>query len=405
MEIWEFHEPRWTVRGGAEIWGNMARFRIHKFAAIAVLAVAAGWVLTGEFSSVNSAATSMDETAPDATETSAPAVSPPALRTVAFVEPFFVDHSRAIRVSGLTEADKRATLATRAAGIIETLPFEQGDSVAEGDVILSLEVEEQTAMIDTARALLEQREREFEATSRLVEKGTLPELRADTAHSALTSARSQLQQAEAEHGRLNVRAPFSGVIDRLMVEKGSSVQSGAQVAVLLKLDPVIARGEVSESDLHYIKVGNVADIRLVNGRKVQGTVSYISRDASPQTRTFPVEIAIPNPDLSIPAGMTAEITLRAETARAVVLPRSVVTLSGSGDLGVRILRTDDTASFVPIDLIDDMPQGLVLGGVPEDARIIVAGQDLVVEGEKVNPVEADKEMVQRLIGGASGAAN
>lgn len=382
----------------------MAKFRFHKIAAIAVLAVSAGWILTGEFSSVNSA-TSSEQTSAQPKEDKAPDATPVKLRTVAFVEPFFVDHSRAIKLSGLTEADKRATLATRAAGIIEQLPFEQGDTVEEGDVILSLEVEEQTAMIETAKALLEQREKEFEATERLVTAGTLPKLRADESRSALSSARSQLQQAEAEHARLEVRAPFSGVIDRLNVEKGSYVQAGAQVAVLLKLDPVIARGEVSESDLHYIKPGNAAEIDLVNGREVQGKVSYISRDASPQTRTFPVEIAIPNPNLSIPAGMTAEITLRADTVRAVVLPRSVVTLSVNGDLGVRILKPDNTASFVPIDLIDDMPQGLVLGGVPEDARIIVAGQDLVVDGEKVNPVEADKEMVERFIAGATGASN
>ncbi len=380
----------------------MAKYRFHKIVAVAVLAVSAGWILTGEFSSVNSAASSADETVEQTGETVTPA---PMLRTVAYIEPYFIEHSRAIRLSGLTEADKRATLATRAAGIIETLPFQQGDSVEEGDVILSLEVEEQTAMIDTARALLEQRQKEYEATERLVEAGTLPKLRADESRSALSSARSQLQQAEVEHARLEVRAPFSGVIDRLNVEKGSYVQAGEQVAVLLKLDPVIARGEVSESDLHYIKPGNIADIRLVNGRRVQGKVSYISRDASPQTRTFPVEIAIPNPELTIPAGMTAEITLRAETVTAVVLPRSVVTLSANGDLGVRILTADDTAAFVPIDLIDDMPQGLVLGGIPEDARIIVAGQDLVVEGDAVNPVEADGEMVERLIAAATAGAN
>ena len=383
----------------------MAKFRIHKIVAIVVLALSAAWVLTGEFSSVNSAADNGSETSAEPAQTGTPVAGSPVLRTVGVVEPYFVDHSRAVRISGLTEADKRATLATRSAGVIETLPIEQGDSVAAGDVILSLEVEEETAMIDTARAILDQREKEYEATERLVKNGTLPKLRADEALSALTSARSQLQQAEAEHGRLQVRAPFSGVIDRLMVEEGSSVQSGAQVAVLLKLDPVIARGEVSESDLHYIKLGNAAEIRLVNGRKVQGTVSYISRDASPQTRTFPVEIAVSNADLSIPSGMTAEITLRAETVRAVVLPRSVVTLSGNGDLGVRILNSDDTVAFVPIDLIDDMPRGLVLGGVPPEARIIIAGQDLVVEGEKVNPVEADKEVVQRLIGEATGKAN
>ena len=55
----------------------------------------------------------------------------------------------------------------------------------------------------------------------------------------------------------------------------------------------------------------------------------------------------------------------------------------------------------PIDLIDDTTNGLVLGGIPADARIIVAGQELVTEGDVVNPVEADPETVRKLASGAA----
>ena len=87
--------------------------------------------------------------------------------------------------------------------------------------------------------------------------------------------------------------------------------------------------------------------------------------------------------------MTAEITLLAEPTDAVMLPRSVVTLSGDGDLGIRAVDKDNKVVFFPIDLVDDTPNGLVLGGIPADARVIVAGQDLVTEGDEVKPVEAD----------------
>nr|MBA3446163.1 efflux transporter periplasmic adaptor subunit [Pseudaminobacter sp.] len=110
------------------------------------------------------------------------------------------------------------------------------------------------------------------------------------------------------------------------------------------------------------------------------------------------EIAIANADRSIPAGMTAEITLLAEPTDAVVLPRSVVTLSGAGDLGIRAVDKDDKVVFFPIDLVDDMPKGLVLGGIPADARVIVAGQDLVTEGDTVKAVEADQETINKLVG-------
>ncbi|TIX91789.1 MAG: HlyD family efflux transporter periplasmic adaptor subunit, partial [Mesorhizobium sp.] len=169
----------------------------------------------------------------------------------------------------------------------------------------------------------------------------------------------------------------------------------------LSLDPVIARGEVSERDLGYLKIGDKANVRLVSGQNVEGTVRYISRDASSATRTFRVEIAIPNPEGTIPAGMTAEIALSAQPTDAVILPRSVVTLGDKGDLGIRAVDKDDKVVFFPIDLVDDTPTGLVLGGIPAEARIIVAGQELVKEGEVVKPVEADQATIQKLLGEAT----
>ncbi len=93
---------------------------------------------------------------------------------------------------------------------------------------------------------------------------------------------------------------------------------------------------------------------------MKGTLRYISRDASSATRTFRIEVAIPNEDKALPAGMTAEITLLAEPTDAVMLPRSVVTLSSDGDLGIRAVDKDNKVVFFPIDLVDDTPNGLVL---------------------------------------------
>ena len=71
-----------------------------------------------------------------------------------------------------------------------------------------------------------------------------------------------------------------------------------------------------------------------------------------------------------------------------------------GDLGIRAVDKDSKVTFHPIDLIDDTTNGLVLGGIPADARIIVAGQELVTEGDVVKAVEADAETIRKLIGGA-----
>jgi multidrug efflux system membrane fusion protein len=384
----------------------MPRLRFHSLAAIVVLVVAAAWVLTGEFSAVGSAA-DKGAAAPAengaAGKTAQPAA--PVLRTVAFVKPSFIEHNRTIRVSGVTGAVKRAQLATRAAGVIGKLAVKKGDRVKEGQIVLELDAEEKTAAINSAKATLEERKNSFDAISRLVKRGSSPKLEADRARADLWAAQSQLELAEAELGKLQVKAPFAGIVDKVDVEQGSYVQPGAAVATLLQLDPILAKGEVSERDLVFVKEGGKAEVRLINGTIVEGAVSHISREASAQTRTFPAEIEVANGDGAIPAGMTAEIVLSADPVRSVVLPRSVVTLSGEGDLGIRILKPDGTVGFVKIDLIDDTPEGLVLGGVPTDARIIVAGQDLVTEGERVNAVEADAAMLPKLAGAVTGSVD
>ena len=378
----------------------MARFRFHKFAALAVLVAAGVWVYTGDFASVGSAKV---ETAESADK---PAESKPAAkdlrRTIAYVIPPNLTHARAIRISGQTKSDKRADLATRAGGIIEKLPVDQGDWVEAGDLILSLEAEEKIAMIETAKQLLVQRESELTATEALVKRGTLPTLRADNARSAIAAARSQLEAAEAELDRIRVVAPFAGIIDRVTVEQGSSVSQGAPVATLVSINPILATGEISEHDLRHVEIGNNASIRLIDGTTVEGKLSYISREASAQTRTFPIEIEIENRDGRIPSGMTAEIILRAAPVSATILPRSVITLSSKGDLGVRIVDEASRVAFFPIDLVDDTGDALVLGGIPSGAKIIVAGQDLVSEGDEVIAIEADPEMIARLTGEVTG---
>jgi multidrug efflux system membrane fusion protein len=374
----------------------MAKFRFHKLAAIGVLIGFSAWIATGEFSSVGSAQSEDAAATPTAEQPAAPP------RTVAVLTPPHVTHSRAIRVAGLTAADKRAVLATRSAGIIEKLPVKKGDHVREGDLIVQIDAAEHTAAIEMAKALLSQRQAEWEAAERLARSGNLPKLQLDSAASALATARSQLRTAEAALDRTFVRAPFAGIIDRVPVELGSSIAERGEVATLISLDPVIAQGEISERDLHFIATGAEADVRLISGETVTGTVRYISRDASPQTRTFPLEVAIPNADGRIPAGMTTEVTLRAAPADAVVLPRSVVTLNQAGDLGIRAVDAASKVVFYPIDLIDDTPNGLVLGGIPKDVRIIVQGQDLVTDGDTVDAREADPAVIRKLAGESAG---
>ncbi|GAB4382268.1 efflux RND transporter periplasmic adaptor subunit [Albidovulum sp.] len=362
------------------------RVRTHRLVAILVLVAAAAWIGTGKFSSVGSeeaqAAEPRAGRAAGAPERPA-ATEARALRTVATIEPVFVEHAREIRLAGVTGADKRAVLAARASGVIDNLPIRQGDTVAENDIVMSVEGIDAIAAVTTARATLDQRSQELEVAEKLFKTGNTAELQLIRVRADKAAAEAALRQAEAAADRLNLRAPFAGLIDSVEVELGEWVPTGTPIATLLSLDPIVVRAEVSETDVGFVRVGDRARVRLVNGALHDGRVRHLAREATPATRTFPVEIELANGDGAIPAGMTAEVSLFTRPERAVIVPRSIITLSAEGELGLRVVGSDGIARFASVELIDDTPEGLVLAGVPEDVQIIVAGQDLVRDGEQV----------------------
>lgn len=359
-------------------------FRAHRIFAIVVLVSAAIWVGTGQFSSVGSEeAQASQPQAEKGAETAKPAATEPVLRTVAAIRPVFVDHAREIRVSGATEADKKATLAARTSGIVAGLGVTKGERVTADAIVLTLEGSDVTANVTTAEATLKQRKQELEVAEKLFARGNLADLQLTGARAAKAAAEAQLSQAMSAVDRLNLRAPFSGIVDSVDVERGEWVEQGKAIATILSLDPIVVRAEVGELDIGDVVPGSKATVRLVSGEKLVGTIRDVAREASAQTRTFGVEVSIPNADGKIPSGMTAEVILFAEPSRAVIVPRSVITLSDKGVIGVRVVGGDNIAQFAPVDLIDDTNDGLVIAGVPQGVRIIVAGQDLVRDGEKV----------------------
>jgi len=94
---------------------------------------------------------------------------------------------------------------------------------------------------------------------------------------------------------------------------------------------------------------------------------------------------VPNDDLSIRDGQTAEIIIAAEGKSAHLLPQSALTLNDNGQLGVRVVTKDNEADFVPVTVLRDTIDGIWLAGLPEKADVIIIGQEYVVAGV---PVEA-----------------
>ncbi len=359
--------------------------KFHTVTACVVLLASGVWVATGKFSSVGSAVSEPETAGASAAPDPGPAPDP-AMQTVAFVIAKPAPYERSIRISGQTEADKQVTLVARTEGAIAKLPATEGMSLPEGELVMALDGPEKLAAVASAEAEFESAAHLAETNQRLRASGNLPELQLEASIAKRESARSALASARAELDRLEVHAPFAGIVDQVFVETGSWVQPGTEVATLLALDPIVVAGEINERDLPLVSKGTRATVTFGDGSRAEGEVRYVRRAASGLTRTFPIEVAIANLDATIPAGMSAEIQLAAKTAPAVVLPRSVVALDADGTLGVRSVSEADKVAFLPVRIVDDTPDGLVLAGIPEGARIIVSGQNMVSDGQLVAAV-------------------
>ena len=115
-------------------------------------------------------------------------------------------------------------------------------------------------------------------------------------------------------------------------------------------------------------------------------MSFIATSADEATRTFRVELEVPNPDGLLKDGVTAEFTVFSEDTNAYHLPRSSLVLNDDGIVGIRTLEDKDLVAFQPIRLLGEDDAGVWANGPEGDVRVITLGQDYVAAGETVTGI-------------------
>src|SRR5262249_54269232 len=113
---------------------------------------------------------------------------------------------------------------------------------------------------------------------------------------------------------------------------------------------------------------------------------FVAKSASQTTRTYRVEIEMPNPDGKIPDGITAEVSVPLAPVPATRVPRSALSFSSAGVLVVRVVDADVRVGFVPGSVVHASQAVMWLSGIADGSRVIVQGQDFVREGQKVEGV-------------------
>lgn len=300
-------------------------------------------------------------------------------------------HSRLVTTSGHTAPSRMLAVRTETAGRVVEVAVEEGSVVAKGDILAKLAIDDRQERLKEAEATLHQRELEYEASAKLGEKGYRAEVAVAGAAADLAAARARVKEIQLDISRTTIRAPFDGAIQAVPVEEGAVIALGAEIATLVDLDPLKVVTEIPEQAISKVEVGTLGKVRLISGVRTEGIVSYVSRVADASTRTFRVELEVANADTSIPAGMTGKISLPAGQVLAHKVTPALLSLSPDGVVGVKTVDPDDRVAFHAATIVEDQPDGVWLGGLPETMRVITVGQEFVDVGQPVRPVTMTAE--------------
>ena len=184
-----------------------------------------------------------------------------------------------------------------------------------------------------------------------------------------------------ELNRTEVKAPFSGFIEQI-VKPGNFLERGQVCATIIQLNPIIFVAEVPEFHINKVETGQDVDIRLVTGESINGKLTFVSKSASPSTRTFKVESQIENKNGLVRDGITAEMTIKTKLVMAHKISPSILLLNDEGKIGIRSVE-NDIVKFHNITILEDSESGLWITGIPKELELIVQGQGFVEDGQKV----------------------
>ncbi len=299
--------------------------------------------------------------------------------------------TRMISVYGQTEPARTVEMAAETQGRVEAVEAVRGRQARLGDVILRLDTRDRRARLAQAEAGVREARTSYEAQLKLQEEGYVSDTQIAEAMAKLEVAKAELTRAELDLEYMIIRAPFDGALQDREVEIGDFVRVGDQVATFVDNTSIIVSGTISERDARYVRVDDIGSAQLATGQQVTGRIRYISPVADPSTRTFNVELEVPNPGGDLPAGVTAEMKLPGGRVLAYKVSPALLTLNDEGEIGLKVVDEYDRVEFFAVEMALSEPDGVWVTGLPETAKIITVGQGYVSPGQSVESVFAQPD--------------
>lgn len=249
--------------------------------------------------------------------------------TVAELEPW----TPLIEAVGTLRAVRGVEVSTEAAGVIESVDFESGDTVEQGQVLVQFSADADRAQLEAARVAAELAQVAHRRAKEQFAVQAISRAALDEAAAELRSARAAVEEQQALLARKTIRAPFAGRLGIRQVNVGEYINPGEPIVTLQALDPIYVDFMLPQQQLARIAVGQPVAVatNVYPGREFEGEINAIAPLVDPATRNIAVQGTLGNPEAALLPGMFATLTVvTGEERPRLTLPQTAITFNPYG---------------------------------------------------------------------------
>lgn len=291
---------------------------------------------------------------------------------------------RRIEAVGTTLANQAVDIVPLASGRVQSIEFIPGQRVATGDVLVRLDDEIQQAEVAEARATLREAESGYERAVKLRTNNTVAQATVDDLETVRDAAKARLDGTLRLLADRTVRAPFEGIVGLRQVDVGARVDDDTVLTTLDDLSKVEVEFAVPEIFYGQIERGQTVSASGVafGDRRFLGTVETIDSRIDRVARSFAVRAVLPNPDLSLPAGMFLHVELVIDERDALTIPEEAVLAEGPATFV--FTTADGHASRRDVELGHrDLGRVEVTDGLSAGDQVVASGLQRLRDGAPV----------------------
>jgi membrane fusion protein (multidrug efflux system) len=288
------------------------------------------------------------------------------------------------------EAFAEADVTAKVEGEVREVLVEEGDDVADGQILARLDGDRLRLELNESRARLRKMQRDFERNQELREKGLLSEGDFEKLRYDLEALQASYNLASLELDYTQIRAPIAGVVSERYIKLGKTIRAGEPAFRVTSFDPLVAYLHVPEREYRRIAAGQAVRIEIdaLEGQELHAAVTRVSPVVDPATGTFKITIEIRDDERRIKPGMFGRMYIVYDRRLDVLqVPRSAVT----DELGAEFVYVVEDGKAVKRFVQTGYGEaGMIeiVAGLSESDKVVVVGQTALKPDALVSIVNA-----------------